>query len=59
MISRLFLGRLSRRLGRRPLLVGSVALSAVGLAVAVVPMPLWLLAVVVVAVGLGLGAGSR
>jgi MFS family permease len=56
MISRLFLGRLSRRLGRRPLLVGSVALSAVGLAVAVVPMPLWLL--VVVAVGLGLGAGQ-
>jgi MFS family permease len=58
MISRLFLGRLSRRLGRRPLLVGSVALSAVGLAVAVVPMPVWLLAVVVVAVGLGLGAGQ-
>jgi MFS family permease len=58
MISRLFLGRLSHRLGRRPLLVGSVALSAVGLAVAVVPMPLWALAVVVVAVGLGLGAGQ-
>jgi MFS family permease len=58
MISRLFLGRLSARLGRRALLVGSVALSAVGLAVAVVPMPLWALAVVVVALGFGLGAGQ-
>jgi MFS family permease len=58
MISRLFLGRLSRRLGRRPLLVGSVALSAVGLAVAVVPMPVSALALVVIAVGLGLGAGQ-
>jgi MFS family permease len=58
MLSRLFLGRLSRRLGRRRLLVGSVALSALGLAVAVVPMPLWALAVVVVGLGLGLGAGQ-
>ena len=58
MISRLFLGRLAARLGRRALLVGSVALSAVGLAVAVVPMPLWALAVVVVALGFGLGAGQ-
>lgn len=58
MVSRLFLGRLSARLGRRTLLVGSVALSAVGLAVAVVPMPVWALAVVVAALGLGLGAGQ-
>jgi MFS family permease len=58
MTSRLFLGRLSRRLGRRHLLVGSVAVSALGLAVTVVPMPLWALAAVVVAVGLGLGAGQ-
>ena len=58
MTSRLFLGSLARRLGRRRLLVGSVAVSALGLAVAVVPMPLWLLAVVVVAVGFGLGAGQ-
>jgi MFS family permease len=58
MISRLFLGRLARRFGRRHLLVGSVALSAVGLAVAVVPMPLWALGAVIVAVGLGLGAGQ-
>jgi MFS family permease len=58
MLSRLFLGRLSRRLGRRRLLVGSVALSAFGLAVAVVPMPVWALAVVAVVLGLGLGAGQ-
>jgi MFS family permease len=58
MTSRLFLGRLSRRLGRRHLLVGSIAVSALGLAVAVVPMPLWALAAVMVAVGFGLGAGQ-
>ena len=52
------LRRLSRRLGRRPLLVGSVALSALGLAVTVVPLPLSALALVVVAVGFGLGAGQ-
>jgi MFS family permease len=58
MTSRLFLGRLSRRLGRRNLLVGSIAVSAAGLVVTVVPMPLWALAAVVVAVGFGLGAGQ-
>jgi MFS family permease len=58
MTSRLFLGRLAARFGRRALLVGTVALSAAGLAVAVVPMPVWLLAVVVLAVGFGLGAGQ-
>lgn len=58
MISRLFLGRLSARLGRRALLVGSVALAAVGLAVAVIPMPLWALAAVIVGLGFGLGAGQ-
>jgi MFS family permease len=58
MLSRLFLGRLSHRLGRRRLLLGSVALSAAGMALAVVPMPVWALAVVVAAIGLGLGAGQ-
>jgi MFS family permease len=58
MASRLFLGRLSQRLGRRRLLLGSVALSAVGMALSVVPMPVGSLAVVIVAVGLGLGAGQ-
>jgi MFS family permease len=58
MTSRLFLGSLARRLGRRHLLVGSVAVSALGLAITVVPMPLWALAAVVVAVGFGLGVGQ-
>jgi MFS family permease len=58
MTSRLFLGRLSAALGRRRLLVGSVALSAAGLAVTTVPMPVWALAMVMVVVGLGLGAGQ-
>ena len=58
MTSRLFLGRLSAALGRRHLLVGSVALSAAGLAATTVPMPVWALATVMVVVGLGLGAGQ-
>ena len=58
MTSRFFLGRLSAALGRQRLLVGSVALSAAGVAVTTVPMPVWVLAGVMVAVGLGLGAGQ-
>jgi len=58
MVSRLFLGRLSRSLGRRPLLVGSLAMSAACTAVVVVPMPLGVLVVVVIALGLGLGVGQ-
>lgn len=56
MASRLFLGRLVGWLGRRPLLLCSLALSAVALGLMVVPMPSWLLAVVVAFAGLGLGA---
>lgn len=56
MTSRLFLGRLVAWLGRRPLLLGSIGLSAVSLALAVVPMPSWLLGVVIALAGLGLGA---
>jgi MFS family permease len=58
MTSRLFLGRLVAWMGRRRLLLGSLALSATSLALTPVPMPLWLLGVVVVLVGLGLGAGQ-
>jgi MFS family permease len=58
MTSRLFLGRLVAVLGRRRLLVGTVAISAVGLALLLLPMPLWLMAVVVTAAGFGLGAGQ-
>jgi MFS family permease len=58
MASRLFLGRLSALLGRRTLLIGTIALAAVGLALMPIPMPLWLLAIVVGAAGIGLGAGQ-
>ncbi|HEU4347890.1 MAG TPA: MFS transporter [Actinoplanes sp.] len=58
MTSRLFLGRLARAVGRRWLLIGTVAMSAAGLALLLVPMPFWLMGVVVVAAGLGLGAGQ-
>ncbi|MEO6083448.1 MAG: MFS transporter [Umezawaea sp.] len=56
--SRLFLGRLAAWLGRRVLLVGSIALAAVGLVAAAVPMPVWALGLVVLAIGLGLGVGQ-
>ncbi len=58
MASRLFLGRLSALLGRRTLLIGTIALAAAGLALMPIPMPLWLLAIVVGAAGIGLGAGQ-
>lgn len=56
--SRLFLGRLAAWLGRRVLLVGSIALAAAGLVAAAVPMPVWALGLVVLAIGLGLGVGQ-
>ena len=58
MVSRLLLGRVSRRIGRMRLLVVSLALSTVALAVAAVPMPAWLLFVVMAVLGLGLGIGQ-
>lgn len=58
MISRLLLGRVSRRIGRMRLLVVSLALSTVALAVAAIPMPAWLLFVVMAVLGLGLGIGQ-
>nr|MDT0659766.1 MFS transporter [Micromonospora sp. DSM 115978] len=58
MTSRLFLGRLSAALGRRRLLIGSIALSAAGLAVMPLPLPLWALMATVAVAGLGLGAGQ-
>ncbi|CAM03609.1 putative MFS family arabinose efflux permease [Saccharopolyspora erythraea NRRL 2338] len=58
MVSRLFLGRLAARLGRRRLLVLSVLMSAAGLAVAAAPVPAWLLATAVTAAGFGLGVGQ-
>lgn len=58
MTSRLFLGRLTAAIGRRRLLIGTVAVSAAGLALLLIPMPFWLLAVLMVVTGLGLGAGQ-
>jgi MFS family permease len=56
--SRLFLGRLVRWVGRRRLMIVSVALSAVSMAVVAVPLPTAALAAVVVLLGLGLGVGQ-
>lgn len=58
MVSRLGLGRVSRRLGRLKLLVLSLAVSTLALAVAAIPMPEWLLFVVMAFLGLGLGIGQ-
>lgn len=58
MLSRLGLGRVSRRLGRMRLLIISLAISTVSLGVAAIPMPEWLLFVVMAFLGLGLGIGQ-
>ena len=58
MSSRLFLGRLVDRVGRRRLMIGSVALSAVSMAVVAAPLPAVAMAAVVVLLGLGLGVGQ-
>ncbi|WP_243788151.1 MFS transporter [Saccharopolyspora gloriosae] len=58
MVSRFFLGRSTRLLGRRRLLVLSLTASAVGLALTAAPVPIWALAVAVLVAGLGLGVGQ-
>ena len=58
MTSRLFLGRLVGLVGRRRLMVVSVALSAISMAAVAAPMPTAAMAVVVVLLGLGLGVGQ-
>ncbi len=58
MTSRLFLGRLVALVGRRRLMIVSVALSAVSMAVVAAPMPPAAMAAVVVLLGLGLGVGQ-
>ncbi|WP_049562640.1 MFS transporter [Nonomuraea sp. SBT364] len=58
MISRFFLGRLARAVGRRRLLVVSTLGAAAGMLLTPVPMPLWLLAALLVVVGFGLGVGQ-
>ncbi|MBY8872988.1 MFS transporter [Micromonospora sp. PLK6-60] len=58
MASRLLLGRLVAALSRRTVLVGSVAVSAAGLALLLPPLPFPVLVVVVTVAGFGLGAGQ-
>jgi MFS family permease len=58
MASRLFLGRLVGFVGRRRLMVVSVALSAVSMAAVAVPLPPLALGALVVLMGLGLGVGQ-
>jgi MFS family permease len=58
MTTRLFLGRLSRLIGRRRLLIGSVVAAAVSIAAVAFPMPVWALAVAVIVLGIGLGVGQ-
>jgi len=56
--SRLFLGRLVGLVGRRRLMVASVALSAVSMAAVAVPVHPFALGALVVLMGLGLGVGQ-
>ncbi|WP_214110135.1 MFS transporter [Acrocarpospora catenulata] len=58
MASRFFLGRLSRAVGRRRLLVVSTLAAAAAMLLISVPMPLWLLAALLLVVGFGLGVGQ-
>lgn len=58
MTSRLFLGRLAHAVGRRNLLLSSIAGASVGLGVAAAPVPVWLLTAAVVVAGFGLGVGQ-
>ncbi|MFG1707771.1 MFS transporter [Nonomuraea sp. M3C6] len=56
--SRFFLGRLSRAIGRRRLLISSTVAAAAAMLLTPLPMPLWLLAPVLVVLGYGLGVGQ-
>ena len=58
MASRFFLGRLAALLGRRRLMITSVALSAVTMAALALPLPGWATLAVVAGLGLGLGVGQ-
>jgi MFS family permease len=58
MVSRILLGQVSRKLGRKRLLVASLVLSTIALAAMAVPMPVLLLFVVMAVLGLGLGIGQ-
>ncbi|MFC4009348.1 MFS transporter [Nonomuraea purpurea] len=55
MVSRFFLGRLSRAVGRRRLLISATAAAAVAMLLTSLPMPVWLMAPVLLVLGFGLG----
>lgn len=57
-LSRPFLGPLTRRLGRRRVLLWSSVVGAVGIALLSAPLPLWLAVVALVVSGAGLGLGQ-
>ncbi len=58
MLSRLALGRLASRLGRRRLLIGSLAISGLGLAALPLVTDPPIMAILMVGTGLGLGIGQ-
>jgi MFS family permease len=58
MVSRFFLGQLSSAVGRGRLLTGSIALSALTMALVPAPVHVLVLGVVVIGLGLGLGVGQ-
>ena len=58
MTSRIGLGRLVGRLGRRRVLVAFTASAAAAIALCAVPTPLWVLLLAVAAAGVGLGVGQ-
>ena len=58
MASRLGLGRLVRRFGRRRTMVGFTVCAGAAIGLCAVPMPLWALVVAVAAAGVGLGVGQ-
>lgn len=58
MISRLFLGTVTRWLGRRRLLMISGGTAALALSVVAAPVPMWLLVLSVAVLGIGLGVGQ-
>jgi MFS family permease len=58
MVSRFFLGSLSRAAGRRRLLIASTVAAALALALVPLPWPLWALSALLLVVGFGLGVGQ-
>lgn len=58
MVSRLYLGRVTARLGRRPFLIGSTLAAAASVAIVAFPLPIPILAAAVAVAGFGLGVGQ-